>query len=87
MFSPTKHAPVTNAFSQYDYDNKNNTTRTTFHHTYADMVFKPNGRGRDSYVYGDNGGFFSPQRTAQNPNPPGSFPVAKHPRHGSVSPR
>ena len=87
MFSPTNHAPITNTFTSYDFENKTATTRTNYTHNYADMQFRARGNGRDSYVYADNGGFFSPQRVAPNQNPPGSFPAPRHPRHGSVSPR
>ena len=35
----------------------NDTTHTNFNRKFADMMYKINGGGRDTYIYNDNGGF------------------------------
>ena len=42
--------------------NKNETTRTNFQRTDADLRYHINGGGRDTYIYADNGGFHALHR-------------------------
>ncbi len=52
---------------------KNQNTRSTFTYNLHDLRYKNNGQGRDSYIYGSNGGFSIEHKVAQNQNSPGRF--------------
>ena len=53
MFSVTKYNSMKGSF----VIPKQETTHTNFNRKFADMMYKINGGGRDTYIYNDNGGF------------------------------
>lgn len=53
MFSVTKYNSTKGSFLIPHAE----TTHTNFNRKFADMMYKVNGGGRDTYIYNDNGGF------------------------------
>lgn len=76
MFGPTKHYPVSNAFSDFNHK-KQATTSINFTKNLHELHFRASGSGRDGYIYQNNGGFGVQHTVATNPSPSGRFPVQK----------
>lgn len=52
----------------------NETTRTNFQRSDADLRYHINGGGRDTYIYQDNGGFNAMHNARQQERPSGFLP-------------
>lgn len=52
MLSHTKYQPMKTFANPHDQN-----TRTSFTNNLHDLRYKGNGRGRDTYIFNNNGGF------------------------------